>query len=55
MSAFQTKSIEECVKVQVELCGEAKQKVVDRQADYFRLTGKCLSKKLAIVKIILGK
>jgi hypothetical protein len=45
----------ECVKVQFTLCNEALRRVKEKQEDHFRSTGIKLSKRLAIIKLILGK
>lgn len=44
-----------CVKVQFQLCGEVLDKVKQKQREWKESTGQKLSKRLAIIKLILDK
>lgn len=52
---FAPKKIEECVSVQLQLCGEIKRVVVEKQKQYFAETGTHLGKKQAIYRLLTEK
>lgn len=45
----------ECISLQIKLCGEVFSKVKEKQEEHFKATGQKLSKRLAVLKLILGK
>lgn len=49
------KADEECTTVQVELCGESKKKVLDKQKELKKKGHPKPGKAIAIKKLILGK
>lgn len=49
------KADDECTKVQVNLCGESKKKVLDKQKELNKKGFPRVGKALAILKLILGK
>jgi len=53
--AIQRKADDECSSVMVDLCGEAKAKVLDKQKEMEAKGFPRPGKALAIIKLILGK
>lgn len=49
------KADDECSTVQVELCGESKKKVLEKQKELNKKGFPRVGKALAILKLILGK
>ena len=45
----------ECVKMQIDLCGEVLRKIREQQEKHYADTGQRMSKRHAIYKLILGK
>lgn len=49
---YEPKKIDECVYVQIQLCGEVKKVVVEKQAAYYKENGRHLGKKQAIFRLL---
>lgn len=46
------KTPDQCVTVQIDLCGDAKKRVLEFQSDYLKNTGRYIGKERAIIKLL---